>query len=75
MTNSRSKAIRIIIATAAVSLLLSAVCCAAFVLNLTGLMHDGAARSAQVPKDTPVGFVWCAAGDDDAGEYTVTFEG
>lgn len=72
MTNSRSKAIRIIIATAAVSLLLSAVCCAAFVLNLTGLMHDGAARSAH--KDAPVGFVWCAAGDDDAGEYTVTFE-
>lgn len=34
MANSRTRAIKIVVVTAAISLLLSAVCCAAFILNV-----------------------------------------
>ena len=52
MTSSKLKAIRITIITVAVSMVLSAACCAAFFLNLTGLMRGGdkaAAAHSSVP--------------------------
>ena len=66
MATSRARAIRIIIATAAVSLLLSAVCCAAFVMNVVGLMH-GSEPPAQTRQETSVSITWCSgAGDESA---------
>lgn len=67
MTNSREKAIRLTIITAVVSLLLSAVCCAAFVINLSGLMKP--TEPAPADAGYSVSVVYCA-GDAEVCEFT-----
>lgn len=63
MSSSRTKAIRIVIATAAVSLLLSAVCAAAFVISMSGLFKSEVLKPAQSAEG--VYTIWCTS----EGEY------
>lgn len=58
MTSSRSKAIRITIVTAAISLLMSAICAAAFIMSMTGaLAQEHQPSAAAMPEN--VSMVWC----------------
>lgn len=60
MTIPKSKAIRITVVTAAVSLVLSAVCCAAFIFNLPGLLNAGeSSKPAPAPENMTVSVVIC----------------
>ena len=59
MTSSKLKAIRITIITVAVSMVLSAACCAAFFLNLTGLMHSND-KAAAAHNSVPLSVVMSA---------------
>ncbi len=66
MTSSRTRAIRLTIATIAASLLLSAACCVLFVLNMMGALNKEMPAEAPASKEVSVSVVWCAA---DAGRY------
>lgn len=63
MTSSRSKAIRITIVTAAISLLLSAICAAAFIMSMTGAFAQGP-QSAAADMPEKVSMVWCVSEQD-----------
>ena len=67
MTSSRDRAIRLTIITAVVSLLLSAVCTAAFVLSLTGALGTEDAPSAYAQEEH--GMILCVG---EGQEDTVT---
>lgn len=64
MTCSKHKAIRITIVTAAVSLLLSAVCAGAFILSLTGVFGPGGSAGTYV-QDSGTTIVMCAGGGQE----------
>ncbi len=64
VTDSRNKAIRIIIATAAVSLLLSAICAAAFIMNMTGMFKN--AEPVPARDNFAVYVSWCASEAEEA---------
>ena len=57
MTSSKLKAIRITVITVAVSMLLSAVCCAAFVMNVTGLMQGSTDTTSAARSSVPLSVV------------------
>ena len=59
MSSSRTKAIRIVVATAAASLLLSAACAAAFIISMSGMFKSEAA--APVRDTAGVYTVWCTS--------------
>ena len=66
MANSRTRAIKIVVVTAAISLLLSAVCCAMFVMNVTGLFkHPSSAHSSE---NIGVYITWCSSEQPECEE-------
>ncbi len=70
MTCSKHKAIRITIVTAAVSLLLSAVCAGAFILSLTG--ESGGGSAGTYVQDSGTTIVMCA-GDGQEDAFTARY--
>ena len=73
MTCSRRKAIRITIVTAAVSLLLSAVCAGAFILSMTGMLGTGNAQAVAYAQENDGTTRVMCVGEEQEDSFTRSY--
>ena len=73
MTCSRRKAIRITIVTAAVSLLLSAVCAGEFILSMTGMLGTGNAQAGAYAQENDGTTIVMCVGEEQEDSFTRSY--